>query len=531
MSMSPGEAVRLERQKAKRDWYLRKENLFFFARDICGYDKLIEGFHDVICAWLAAHSEDLYVFWSAARGHFKTTLQIADIVQDLLIDPKATHLWVHNTLSQAAKAAEEAAWHFQYNDKIREFWPEHCAPKGKKFYRSPAQDGTASFNLVSRLKDRSAQPSFTACSIEKDVTGMHISGSVRMDDLISADTIKETGGLGKVSDYWSHTVIPVMDPGCKARNTGTRWDAADLYGKWINSKRWQSLVRAVLEDEDGNPDWKGKNVGVISDEELELRREEMGSLFGPQMMNDPAPMHERIWNESECEHPMLSQPQMRQGAGKIILLGDPAPSLIGSPKWTKEKERADLAKDDWAWCVVRVRRNGARQEIILLDGTYATTWDEDDGFDEGARLAKKWGATHAGIESPGGLGGSYARAWKRACARNGIRCALLSLASTNKADSKNYRAASLASRARQMEFSVCESVPSMFLAKFYEQIRPYRKTAPGKNNLKHDDVVDVVSYATDPAVDEIAPQPLAIPTDEEWDDDWQDYSPTFGRYI
>ena len=57
---------------------------------------------------------------------------------------------------------------------------------------------------------------------------MHISGSVRMDDLISADTISESGGLQKVADYWGHTIIPVMDPGCKARNTGTRWDAADL---------------------------------------------------------------------------------------------------------------------------------------------------------------------------------------------------------------------------------------------------------------------------------------------------------------
>jgi hypothetical protein len=528
MKMSPGEAIRRERQERKKEWLLEKENLLEFARDICGYDRLLDHFHAPIANWLASHQDALYVFWSAARGHYKTTLQIADVVQDLLRDPKKTHLWVHNALSQASKAAEEAAWHFQYNDKIRALWPEHCAPKGKQFFRSPSQDGLATFNLPSRADDRSAQPSFTACSIKKDITGMHISGSVRMDDIVGKETIAETGGLQKVADFWSHTVIPVMDPGCKARNTGTRWDAADIYGKWINSDNWKTLVRAVLEDAKGNPDWKGKNVGVISDEELEFRRAEMGALFGPQMMNDPAPLEERLWNQSECEHPKLSEAQIYEGPGKIILLGDPAPSLIGSPTWKKETERGDLSKDDWAWCVVRVRRNGTRQEIILLDGTYSTNWDEDDGFDEGCRLAKKWGASHAGIESPGGLGGSYARAWKHACIRNGLRCALVQLKSTSKADGKNYRVATLASRARQMEFLVAATVPQMFLDKMYEQVRPYRKTAPGKNNLKHDDVVDVVSYSTDPAIDEVSPQPLPIVEDEAFEE-LDDYS--YGRYI
>ena len=530
MSMSPGEAVRLERLKKKKQWWLKKENLLIFARELCGYDLLIDDFHGPIVSWLAAHKSEMFIFWSAARGHYKTTLQIADVVQDLLREPDKTHLWVHNALSQAAKAAQEISWHFQHNEKIRALWPEHCASPGAQFYKSPASDGLASFNLASRATARSAQPSFTACSIKKDITGMHISGSVRMDDVIGKETIAETGGLQKVSDFWSHTVIPVMDPGCVARNTGTRWDAADLYGKWIASENWTTLVRAVYEDEDHQPDWKGKNVGVIPDDELARRRVEMGALFGPQMMNDPAPIQERIWNQSECEHPFLSQPQMREGAGKIILLGDPAPSLIGSPKWTKEIERGDLSKDDWAWCVVRVRRNGTRQEIILLDGSFALSWDEDEGMDEGVRLAKKWSATHAGIESPGGLGGSYARAWKRACARGGIRCAILALKSTTKADGKNYRVASLASRAKQMEFQICETVPRMFLDKFYEQVRPYRKTAPGKNNLQHDDVVDVVGYATDPAIDDVAPLPIALLVDEEYQEDWDDHA-QYGRYI
>jgi hypothetical protein len=530
MAMSPGEAIRLQRQKHRKEHLLKKENLLEFAREMCGYDLLLDHFHGPICAWLAANKDAQFLYWSAARGHYKTTLQIADIAQDILREHTKTHLWVHNALSQAAKAAEELAWHFQHNDKIRELWPEHCAKPTQQFYRSPAQDGLATFNLVSRKMARTAQPTFTACSILKDITGMHISGSVRMDDIIGKATISETGGLSKVKDFWSHTVIPVMDPGCKARNTGTRWDAADLYGLWVNSENWATLVRAVYEDENGNPDWKGKNVGVIPDDELERRRVEMGALFGPQMMNDPTPSSELMWNESLCEHPYLSQPQMREGTGKIILLGDPAPSLVGSPGWSKEKERGDLSKDDWAWAVVRVRRNGARSEIILLDGSFATTWDEDDGFDEGARLAKKWNATHAGIESPGGLGGSYARAWKRACQRNGIRCAWLQLKSTNKADGKNYRVASLASRAKQLEFLVCDSVPQMFLGKLWEQVRPYRKTAPGKNNIKHDDVVDVVAYATDPAIDEITPQPYAVPTDEDWQDDFEDDN-QYGRYI
>lgn len=525
--MNPGEALRQERMKKKSAWYLEKRNLYAFAVELCHYDLMKEHFHGPICEWLSDKEDEQFVFWTAARGHYKTTLQIADLVQDILRTPSDTHLWVHAVLSEAVKAAKEIAWHFQFNPEIKARWPQHCTtPANKTFFKS-STNGTAQFTIVSQKGSRERQPTLLACGTGKEITGAHVSGSVRMDDIIGKETIAETGGLQKVADYWSHTIIPVMNPGCKARNTGTRWDAADQYGKWINSDDWATLVRAVFET-DGTPDWKGKNVGVIPDKELDVRRREMGPLFGPQMMNDPAPVAERIWNESLCEHPLLSQPQMRQGPGKVILLGDPAPSNLGSATWRKETERGDLSKDDWAWCVVRVRRNGTRQEIVLLDGTFSGQWDEDDGFDEGARLAKKWGATHAGIESPGGLGGSYARAWHRACQRNGIRCALLALKTTNKADGKNYRVASLASRARQLEFVICESCPTMFRDKFLAQVRPYRKTAPGRNNLKHDDVVDVVAYATDPGIDDVAPQATSV----NIDDDGDAFEHTqYGRYI
>ena len=517
MRMNPAEALSREKKKKKAAWYLEKENLYAFAEDLCGYDRLIPKFHGPICDWMADVYDDQFVFWTAARGHYKTTLQIADLVQDILRDPTKTHLWIHAVLSEAVKSAKEIAWHFQKNPAIKEYWPEHCAPLSRKTFFKSSKEGTAQFTLVSQEGSRNRQPTLLACGMGKEITGAHISGTVRMDDIIGKETIAETGGLRKVEDYWAHTIIPVMDPGCKARNTGTRWDAADIYGKWIHSDDWKTIVRAVFET-DGVPDWKGKNVGVLSSKELAVRRREMGPMFGPQMMNDPAPIEERIWNQSECEHPRITQRQMRQGPGKIILLGDPAPLNVGSPSFKKEMERGDLSKDYWAWCVVRIRRNGSRQEILLLDGTFSRLWDEDCGMDEGVRLAKKWGATHAGIESAGGLGGAYQAAWKRACQRGGARAAWLDLKSTKKADAKNYRVASLASRARQLEFLIVEGCPQMFLDAFFEQVRPYRKTAPGRNNLQHDDVVDVVSYATDPAIDEVAPAPFANEHYEDPDD-------------
>jgi len=528
--MGPAEALSREKKKKKADWYLEKENLYAFAEEVCGYDLLLPEFHGPICEWLSDVHNDQFVFWTAARGHYKTTLQKADLVQDILRNPEDTHLWVHAVLSEAVKACKETAWHFQYNDKIKEYWPEHCAPLSQKTFFKSSKEGTAQFMLFSQQGRKNPQPTMLACGMGKEITGAHISGTVRMDDIIGKETIAETGGLRKVADYWSHTIIPVMNPGCKAINTGTRWDAADIYGRWINSDDWKTLVRAVFET-DGVPDWKGTNVGVLSSKELAVRRREMGPMFGPQMMNDPAPVEERIWNQSECEHPMLSQPQMRSGPGKIILLGDPAPLNLGSPTFKKEMERGDLSKDYWAWCVVRLRRNGNRAEIILLDGTYSRLWDEDAGFDEGVRLATKWGATHAGIESAGGLGGSYKAAWKRATQRGGARTQWLDLKSTKKADGKNYRVASLASRARQIEFLVCESVPQTFYSEFLEQVRPYRKTAQSKNNLQHDDVVDVVGYSTDPAIDEVAPAPYQ--NDHNDDDlsflEGEQYGP--GNYI
>jgi hypothetical protein len=491
--MNPGEALRRQRLEKKRNWYLQKENLLHFARDLCGYDRLMDHFHGPICEWLASVANELYVFWSAARGHYKTTLQIADVAQDLLRDPTQTHLWVHNTLSQAEKAAKELAWHFQHNEKIRELWPEHCASPKVKFFKSASQDGTATFQLVSRVGTRSGQPSFTACSIHKDVTGMHISGSVRMDDLISADTINESGGLQYVSDYWGHTVIPVMDPGCKARNTGTRWDAADLYGKWIASEDWNTLVRAVLEDADGRPDWKGQNVGVISDEELEFRRREMGALFGPQMMNDPAPMSERIWNESKCEHPFL-----RARASRWCWATPPrTTSARRASRRSRNVEISPRTIGLGVLCVFVATEAGRR----------LSCWT--------ARTRRSGTRTRAlmrafGLPASGELG---SREWK-------VRA--VSAVHTSE---PGITPASVVE-------SGAVSSPQVFLKKFFEQVRVYRKTAPGKNNLQHDDVVDVVGYATDPALDKIAPQPEAMYDDDDYDEiaDLLD-GPQYGTYI
>jgi len=469
------------------------EDLYWGATEILGYDLLTEAFHKPICEWIVAHEDDDFLVLLAARDHYKTTIQAADLVRHIVRDPNKTHLVLHAVDEEACKLVEEVGTHFQKNKELRALVPQLCPSSSQRRWLKVNQ-----FTVARDRYDR--QPTLLGKSTGAEITGVHITGSIRPDDIIGRNTIEDSQ-LPKVKSWWQSTIMPVRRPGCKIRGTATRWDINDITGEWIKDKQWVSMVRAALET-DGKPDYKGVPV-LYSKREIEIRRRAMGPNFGPQMMNDPSPAGEKPWDQERCEH-FISRDEAK-GVGRIFVLSDPAPAKVGSFDGVGEKRRMDGTKDDWAIAAVKVRANGQRQEIILLNGRASKEWAPEAGDDAICELLRQYPGAMFFEEYYGFSNSERQVSMRRAARRNGVKLRWVEFKGSYRASGKNVRFAELANKAKNDEFLICDSCPKDFLEKFLGQARQWRPMGK-KNSLRYDDCADVVAMATMDCVISRAPQ-------------------------
>jgi hypothetical protein len=219
--------------------------------------------------------------------------------------------------------------------------------------------------------------------------------------------------------------------------------------------------------------------------------------FDPQMMNDPSPAAEKPWDKETCEH--LVDAKYIAGAGVMCLIHDPAPAKIGSLDAMGAKTRGDGSKDFWSMALVKYRRNGDRKEMIWVDGAQSREWDLDEGLRVGCQMMRKWGCRRVAIEAVGTPGSIYTSRLRDIAREEGVKYTPITLESTYKG--KQLRFGVLCSRARADEFLIGESIPVDVRQSFLDQAREWRSLESGRNGLKHDDMADVCSYATDPALD------------------------------
>ena len=502
----------------------RPGGLFVLATEYLGYTLLTKEFHGPICQWMMDHEADPFNWFAAARDHYKTTLQIADICRWGLRWPERTHLLVHAVEAEAQATLQEVGHHFIRNDKFRALRPEIMPDKRSK------RSLTAGSLRLRGLESYNRAPFLAAKSTGSEITGKHITGTIRPDDIIARNTIEDSG-LPKVKSWWRSTVMPVRRPSCVVMGSGTRWDPEDIYGDWIADPDWNTLIHACRET-DGVPDYKGKSVGVYTEKELRLRERQMGAHdFAFQMMNDPSPAGEKPWNQSQCEHYCdwrwtSGNPLCGQMPGTIFVLSDPAPAKAGSMSGEKEKQRGDGSKDDWALAVVKIALHKDMQVAILLEVIGSKKWPRSTGLDEACRLMKKWDTPYFFNESIGGMIADYTEDMKKARIRNGVPLYLdkngdlPKFKTLNTKNAKNMRFSALADWASVGRFFICEDrVDAEELEIFLSQCRGWRPLPNGRNTNRFDDYGDVVSRCTDAALQEFCKIASLPDEEDEWGDD------------
>jgi len=490
-----------------------KTSLWYLCTEILGYDLFTEEFHkpmldEMDCERISGASRVLDLW---PRGHYKTTVEIGQIIQDILIDPNDTILVCHAVDDEVQKIVQECGTHFLQNKKLRGLLPEIMPhPSNKRFLKMNQ------FTVKRTAYNR--QPTLLGKSTNSEITGAHVN-RIYPDDIVGRNTIEDSG-LPKVKRWFKTTVLPVLNPGGTILAKATRWDMDDVSGDWLKSKQWKCRVRAALETE-GSPDYKGTPV-LFTAKELKIRREEMGpSDFAFQMMNDPSPAGEKPWNASECEH-YITIKELASVKRTVFTLSDPAPAKVGSQTGIGEQKRGDGSKDDWAtaviaWCVDRQRKFA-----VLLDGSFSKTWGRSAGLDEICRFMNKWSSNKVGIECYGGLQVDYEQDTREAVKRNGVNgLNWIKFKNSYQSGAKNVRFEALSDLARDERFYICESCPPEFVEKLLGQNRGWRPLPKGRNTNKFDDLGDVVARLTDSALQEFSPS-VEMMADEfldQWDDD------------
>jgi hypothetical protein len=444
-----------------------------------GYDKLTEEFHKpILDEWdkrwrlrqRGRFSQDEFEAW--ARYYYKTTCRIAFVIKLLMKDPKLSFIWWHAVERTANDAAEEIAKHLQFNKELRKIWDPKLTilphPTKKKWFAA------GQFRLKSKFL---GPPTLRSYGAGSEATGGHADIGV-LDDIIGLNDIMDNL-MPKKRKWFGATVMNVISPEGFLLGTGTRWDYEDIYKDWLESPNWACRVRACYET-DGTPDAQGKAV-LFSRKVIKRKSSNMSSFeFDCQMMNDPTPSGERIWDVERCEHFVGVRDARHHGT--VFVLSDPAPAKVGSTDSRDETRRADGSKDEWAIAVVKIQMNGQRQEIVLLDGSASRLWTKDEGFDECARLAKKWGTPLIANEATGQAVALYEEDLRKACRRMGSGFQPVKLGWTY-LGKKNYVEA-LASKALRDEFLICETVPDSFKEGFLEQCRTVRFDVNGLAGIR-----------------------------------------------
>jgi hypothetical protein len=478
-----------------------QEDLYYLCSEVLGYkwnaekqQGMTEAFHGPMCERADRLRDHPRMFTAAHRGSLKTSVfTIGGTVQDILRDPDVTVLIPHAVEDEAVKIVAEITNHIRQNDRLRKLEPAMMpAPNGKWWYGA------------GRMKVRgskfSRQPTVMGVGAGSEITGAHVD-VIRPDDIIGRRTI-ENSELPKIHAWWQNTALPVLNPAGRISAVGTRWHTDDIWGTFIGSANWDCLVRACSEV-NGVADYTLQNPVHFGPEEggrekaikrLERAREEMKGDFDAQMMNDPSPASEKPWDR---EREVVIPKGEAAGVGFTSVLSDPAPAKTGSLDTLGAKRRADGTKDYWANAVLKFRKNGMRNEIILLDGSMSREWDVDGGFDEICRLKRVHGAAHHAIEGTGQAIALYGKSMDQAARRAGVPNACLELKGTYRGNAKNIYFSALASAAKSGEFMISDGCNREFLDMFLAQAREWRPLETGGNGLRYDDCANVVSFATD----------------------------------
>lgn len=418
----------------------------FFLAEVLGYDfqpdvhkELFEQFvipQPGVALADFAKTKNRLILWP--RGHFKTSATVVAIVQIILNMPDVRILVMSATTKLTMNWVKEIRSHFNgKNPKsglLNLFGRIWLTDKGNAM----------GFTVPTRVRMHLKDPTVAVASPKAVATGAHCDFFFA-DDLVNTANFRNPELQDKLEEDFSH-FIPLLDPGGYTIVTGTRYTAADVYGRIIKrSGEWRISVKASY-DENGVllfpqrtlPD--GRKIGFTR-EMLDQIEKDDPVTFNAQYMN-------RIFSANRQTFPLeLLLSSVRSTKHEQY----PKDHLCYFAVDLAESKKAD--SDHSVIAIGRRDSNGA----IWIEDVVGNNWTPAQLVNALLALAIKYRPERVFVEkSPGS---EFFAEYLRTVAREkGLNVRIEMVKMSNQRDAKYVRISSLESYFRNKRLFLCASI-------------------------------------------------------------------------
>lgn len=206
-------------------------DLFWLAKNVLGYKEMIERVHKPICDLfvqkdpnkpIAEQDEIKLRLLLFPRGHFKSSVDIADIVQWVLCFPNIRIALVTGSLNLAERFMFEIQSHFLRNDTLRALFPEHCPdPDDRSYFNSQA------FTTPARTQHNLREPTISVTTAGSVKAGSHYD-VIKIDDMVHENNVGTLDQIQKTIQEFNY-ITPLLEPYGYRDVIGTIYHHSDLH--------------------------------------------------------------------------------------------------------------------------------------------------------------------------------------------------------------------------------------------------------------------------------------------------------------
>lgn len=235
-------------------------SLYFFAKAILGYHDLVPRVHRPFCDWMQGlvdssgepielHEDSLRgkrKLGLMPRGHFKTTINMADAIHKYLHNHEIRLLMVNESAVNAEYMLREMKGHFENNEIFRHVFPEAI----------PADFNKTNWTTTSVTLPRKGvyrEPTFDTAGTTSKIVSRHYT-HIKGDDLVSDEAMESPALMKKAKKFVNRLVSLLVNPRLDfIEIIGTRWAYDDVYGHIIEKFPEFDLFlrKAIIMGEDG----------------------------------------------------------------------------------------------------------------------------------------------------------------------------------------------------------------------------------------------------------------------------------------
>lgn len=289
-----------------------KRDLWFLASKILSnvYPDLNESLHKPMCDFFV--KKDPKVKWHLQdhiknrlllepRGHFKTTIDLCDIIQWMLAFPDVTIVLFSGTQELTTRMVDEVKQHFLQNGNFREMYPQWVPQKAISSFGEKGM-----FTLPCRKQIR-REPTLSITTLKSTRAGSHYDVE-KFDDVVTELNSNNKQNNAETTRQWSLTQ-PLLNPGGYRDVIGTLYSYDCFYAPIIERDNreshifertgWKVKISSALKRDAELPLFRPEAV-LFPDrfcvdenrhptkQNLEQIYRDDPELFSAQYMNDPA---------------------------------------------------------------------------------------------------------------------------------------------------------------------------------------------------------------------------------------------------